>query len=336
MLQRLVLASTAVLLLACAGCTKNAATGKTIFTLGMSRSQEISLGAEAAPQFTTEYGGKVENAALQQYVTNIGLKMAKETESQNPSLPWEFTLLNTDVVNAFALPGGKVFFTRGLAAKLTSEAQMAGVIGHEIGHVTAQHAAQRIASSTAFATGLAVGAAVVSNSGNQRIQQYGALGIPAVSVGSQLVQLKFGRSEELEADRLGMRYMTNVGYDPRGQLEVMQVLQKLAAGSGTPEILSTHPDPAARIEQVQQLLNTQYASMVNNPQYGDFKERYKTQFLDVLAKLPPAPKPQAALDADPAQWYAICRARALAAAPEAGPVPPREGVYAFFAPAPAR
>src|ERR1044071_9115338 len=103
-------------------CTTNEATGKRIFTLGMSRDQEIALGSEAAPEFTQEFGGKVNHPGLQQYVSTIGQKMAKETEAQNPSLPWEFTLLNTDVVNAFALPGGKVFFTRALAEKLTSEA----------------------------------------------------------------------------------------------------------------------------------------------------------------------------------------------------------------------
>src|SRR5262249_8834355 len=141
-----VLASLAAL----TGCTKNVATGKRIFTLGMSRDQEIALGSQAAPQFTQEFGGKVPSPALQQYVSNIGQKMAKETEAQNPTLPWEFTLLNMTVVNAFALPGGKVFFTRGLAEKLTTEAQMAGVMGHEIGHVTAQHGSQRIASQTAM------------------------------------------------------------------------------------------------------------------------------------------------------------------------------------------
>lgn len=327
-----------------AGCTKNAATGKTIFTMGMSRNAEIALGAEAAPQFTQEYGGKVEHAGLQKYVTDIGQKMAKETEGENVTLPWEFTLLNTDAVNAFALPGGKVFFTRGLAERLTTEAQMAGVLGHEIGHVTAQHGAQRIASSTAFQVGLAVGAAVVQVSDNERVRQIGGYGVPALAVSGQLVQLKFGRDEELEADRLGVRYMANVGYNPRGQLEVMQVLQSLSAG-GTrqPEFLSTHPDPGARIEQVQHLLNTEYASTQNNPKFGDFKERYKTQFLDVIKTIPKPPAQKgAALGTtgtladlgDPAGWCGFCAAakHSAAHAPEAGPVPPREGIYVFFAP----
>ncbi len=321
-----------------AGCTKNAATGKSILTLGMSRNQEVALGAEAAPGFTKEYGGKIENAALQKYVTDIGAKMAQQTESYNPTLPWEFTLLNTDVVNAFALPGGKVFFTRGLAEKLTTEAQMAGVLGHEIGHVTAQHGAQRIASSTLLTAGVAIGAVVVSTSDNQRVRQIGGYGIPAVSVGGSLVMLKFGRNEELEADRLGVRYMSNVGYNPRGQLEVMQVLQNLSKGNSTPAILSTHPDPGARVEQIQHLLDTDYASTQNNPKYQDFKDRYKKDFLDVIAKVPkPAPQKTAMAPpselGDPTSWCLFC---AAAAAEESGPVPPRKGVYAYIAPAPGR
>ncbi len=330
-----------------AGCTKNAATGKNILTLGMSRDQEVSLGAQAAPEFTKEYGGKIDSARLQQYVTGIGQKLAKETETYNPTLPWEFTLLNTDVINAFALPGGKVFFTRGLAEKLTTEAQMAGVLGHEVGHVTAQHGAQRIASQTLFNAGVAVGAVVVESSGNQRVQKIGGYGIPALALGGNIVMLKFGREEELEADRLGVRYMSNVGYNPRGQLEVMQLLQNLSKGSKQPEFLSTHPDPAARVQQIEGLLKGQYAFTQNSPQYQDFKDRYKTEFLDVIAKLPPAPKQQGlakptsgnaneVVVADPTSWCAFCRAASVAQAPESGPVPPREGIYAFFSPAAAK
>jgi predicted Zn-dependent protease len=163
------------------------------------------------------------------------------------------------------------------------------------------------------------------------------------------VLLKYGRDEELEADRLGMRYMSNVGYNPRGQLLVMQVLEKLSSGSKQPEILSTHPDPKARIEQVQKLLSTQYAQTQNNPNYKEYAERYKSDFLDVIKKLPPAPKPQqkASLPAgvpaealvdlsDSTTWCAFCAAAAKshskANTKEPGPVPPREGIYAFFRP----
>lgn len=338
---RLVLvAAVALAPLAGGGCSKNAATGKTILTFGMSRTQEIALGAQAAPQFTQEYGGSVDSPALQTYVSDIGKKMAATTEASNPTLPWEFTLLNTDVVNAFALPGGKVFFTRGLAEKLTTEAQMAGVMGHEIGHVTAQHGTQRISQAgltSAVVAGVAIGVGV---SGNKDVQRYGALGVPALAVGGQLMLLKFGRDEELEADRLGVRYMANVGYNPRGQLEVMQVLQNLSKGNSTPAFLSTHPDPEARVTQIAELLNGEYAHTQNNPSFKDYKDRYKTEFLDVITKLPrPAPPKQSDAGAstfDLANTSAWCLHCAAAAdAKEPGPVPPREGIYAFIAP-PAR
>lgn len=325
------------------GCSKNVATGKTILTLGMSRDREIALGAEAAPEFTKEYGGAIDSPRLQKYVTDIGAKMAAQSEGTNPTLPWEFTLLNTDAVNAFALPGGKVFFTRGLAEKLTTEAQMAGVLGHEIGHVTAQHGAQRIASNTLFNAGVAIGAVVVSSSDNKQVREIGGYGVPAMALGGNLVLLKFGRDEELEADRLGVRYMANVGYNPRGQLEVMQVLQSLSQGGSTPAFLSTHPDPAARVQAIQKMLDGEYAHTKVSPQFQDFKERYKTEFLDVIAKVPKAPAPAqktgairgpGSLDvADAASWCSHCAAIVVSAhTEESRPVTPREGVYRFISP----
>ncbi|MCC6661780.1 MAG: M48 family metalloprotease [Phycisphaerales bacterium] len=307
------------------GCETNAATGKSVLSL-ISRDEEIKMGAEAQPQFTQEFGGKVPSPALQQYVTRVGSSMTPFTEGDNPSLPWEFTLLNSDVVNAFALPGGKVFFTRGLAKELTSEAQMAGVLGHEIGHVTARHASQRISTQTLFNAGLGVAAVVVDASGNDKARQVGGYGIPALAVGGNLVMLKFGRDEESEADSLGMRYMSKAGYDPRAQLEVMEILKRVSGGGGGIEFLATHPLPDTRIERVQRELNQEYAYTRNNPKYQEFAERYKKDFLSVLAKLPPPPapppQPQGMLDLDhPEAWCAVCmqdvraKGRLAAAAP---------------------
>lgn len=301
----------AMLILPATGCSINPATGKRTFTL-LSREQEIALGSDAAPQFTDEFGGKVPSERLQQYVAGIGRKMAAETEEYNPDLPWEFTLLNTDVVNAFALPGGKVFFTRGLARELTSEAQMAGVLGHEIGHVTARHGNQRISQQIGFnvvLAGLAVSVAAADEDSSYR--RYGQYALPALAIGGNVVLLKYGRDEEIEADALGMRYMTAVGYDPRGQLEVMQTLARLSDGPRPPEFLSTHPAPETRIERIQRQLSDEYSYTQANPHYGSFADRYQREFLDVLASLPPAPKGQARgpLDLDrPATWCGVCAA----------------------------
>ncbi len=298
------------------GCVKNAATGKSIFTMGMPASQQIALGAQAAPEFTKQYGGTVKDAQACAYVTDVGRRLAAQTEGGNPDLPWEFTFLDSDVVNAFALPGGKVFFTRGLASRLTSEAQMAGVIGHEVGHVTAEHGAQRIAQTTALQTGIGVAAVIVDASGNEKVRQGAALGIPALQVGGQLVVLRYGRAEELEADSLGMRYMTRLGYNPAAQGEVMQVLKSLSAGGQKqPEILSTHPEPDRRIEQVNALLKGEYAHTQGNAQFQDHKDEYRARMLSRLGMLAPAPDSQAVARAyaqlgPPELWCSHCRADA--------------------------
>ncbi len=277
---------------AVAGCKTNVATGDKILSVGMGRQQQISLGTDAAPQFTQQFGGKVGDSVLQGYVTGLGNKMAAKTEADNPTLPWEFTLLNSDVINAFALPGGKVFMTRGLAAKLENEAQMAGVLGHEIGHVTAEHAARRISQQMVFTGSAAVLAVAVGVADEKSsLRKYGQIGVPALTFGGNLVLLKFSRDEESQADKLGMRYMSRVGYNPTAQMQVMQILQREAGSGGQPEILATHPYPETRIQRIQVQLDTEYAATKNNPQYVFNPERYRSQFLSRLSKLPPAPPP---------------------------------------------
>lgn len=322
-----------------AGCSTNPETGKHTLNY-LSKADEVKLGEEAAPQFTQEFGGKVDSPACQAYVTNLGNKLKDQIDRKDyADLPWEFTFLNSDVVNAFALPGGKVFITRGLAADLSSEAQMAGVLGHEIGHVTAEHGDQRITQQVGFnviMAGLAIGVGVAGN--DTAVGKYGQYAVPAIAVGGNVVLLKYGRDEELEADALGMKYMSRAGYDPRAQREVMEILGKLSGGSSPPEWLSTHPASETRIQKIDQALATTYASTQNNPKYGEYAERYKSDFLTPLSKVPAAPKPQKQADllANPAAWCAICAARqaALPETEEPRPVAPREGVYAFFAPPP--
>ncbi|MFK7959138.1 MAG: M48 family metalloprotease [Phycisphaerales bacterium] len=271
------------------GCTKNEATGERFLNF-MSPGQEAALGAQAAPQFTAEFGGAVPSPALQQYVDQIGRRMAAETEAYFPDVEWEFTLLDSAVVNAFALPGGKVFISRGLAEQLTDESELAGVIGHEIGHVTAQHAARRISQSTGFEVGLQVLASVVGGGAAEPgATSAVADAIPALQLGGQVLLLKFGRDQELQADQLGMRYMSRVGYHPSGQLRVMQLLRDLAggAGGGGLDIFATHPDPAARVAQIEQLLATDYRDVAVQGD-GRFASRFEQQFLRPLSQLPPA------------------------------------------------
>jgi predicted Zn-dependent protease len=265
-----------------AGCTTNPATGDRFLNL-TSREQEIQMGAQAAPGFTQEFGGKVGDAALQAYVTDIGMRLAAVTEADYPNLPWEFTLLDSDVLNAFALPGGKVFITRGLAKRMSNEAQLAGVLGHEVGHVTAQHMARRISNQTLFQIGVTAAAVGVAASGDDTA----AAALPALNVGGQLVLLKFGRDEESQADYLGLRYMSKIGYNPRGQLQVMEILRDAAGSGSQPEWMSTHPLPETRIREIEGLLAGEFAQAANNPASKFNEARFQSEFLARLNRLPP-------------------------------------------------
>lgn len=278
------------------GCSVNPATGERHFDV-IGRDQEIAMGAQAAPQFTAEFGGAVTDPTLQAYVRRIGAELSKVTEGDNPTLPWEFTLLNTSEINAFALPGGKIFFTRGLAERLTSEAQMAGVLGHECGHVTARHANSSMERSGLASLIIGGGAAVLTKdaSSAQEWQQIGE------QVGG-VILLKYSRDQESQADALGMRYMNKAGYNPRAQLEVMQVLQAAMAGGRSPEILSTHPYPETRIQRIQAALAGEYAAtqtVANRAQIDQqHAAKYAAEFLPRLKALP-APQPPAARGAAP-------------------------------------
>jgi predicted Zn-dependent protease len=267
------------------GCAKNAATGRTQFNV-MSRSEEIQMGAQAAPEMIQAYGGEVPDQVLRDYVTRIGLKVAAGVEKQYKDIPWKFTLLNSDVINAFALPGGQVFMSRALMERMTNEAQLAGVLGHECGHVTAEHIDQRIGRDTALQIGASVGGALGG-------ADYGQMISTVVSQGGGLFSLKFGRGEESEADALGMRYMARAGYNPKGQLKVMEILKEASKGSGgQPEWLSTHPAPETRIKEIKAALKDKYAKTQDNPAYV-LDEASFAPMLDRLKRLPPAPKPKA-------------------------------------------
>jgi predicted Zn-dependent protease len=273
------------------GCSVNPATGERSFTL-LSWEEEKQMGAEAAAGLAAQFGGEVNETIASSYVKEVGQKLLTGIEPAVPDLEWEFTLLNDDLINAFALPGGKVYITRGLAAKLNNEAELAGVLGHEIGHVTARHGNQRISKQIGFNVALGAAAVVVgTSSSDSDINKYGSVGLPAMAIGGNVVLLKYGRDEESEADMLGLRYMSRAGYDPIAQQRVMEVLLETSSGvARQPEWLSTHPYPETRIERIKRLLAELYPDRASNPDYELYAERYKSRMLDRLATLPPAPK----------------------------------------------
>src|SRR6267142_311046 len=183
-----------------AGCATNPVTGKRELSL-MSEAQELQIGQQQDAEVRKEMG-VYNDRALQEYVTTLGLKLAQVSE--RPNLPWHFTVLDVPAINAFALPGGYIYITRGILPFLDDESQLAGVLGHEIGHVTARHAASQYSKSVASQVGLI--AASIFAPGGQAIAQAGGTGLG-------LLLLKNSRDDEAQADGLGVRYSARAGWD---------------------------------------------------------------------------------------------------------------------------
>jgi predicted Zn-dependent protease len=230
---RLLLAGALLALLA--GCAVNPATGRREFSL-VSAEQEKQIGAEGHQAIVAEYGVYAD-PELTARVDSIGKALAARSEL--PNLDWHFTLLDDPVVNAFAMPGGYIYVTRGIVAHLNSDAQLAGVLGHEIGHVTARHSAQRLTYQQLAGLGLGI-ASITSKT----FARYSEL----AQTGMQLMFLKYGRDDENQADELGIRYASAAGFDPREVPATYTVLKRVGERSGRslPGFLSTHPDPGDR------------------------------------------------------------------------------------------
>lgn len=282
-----------LVLTALVGCSTNPTTGRTSY-YALSREEEISLGEQSKGGMIQEFGGEVQRADLRQYVRDVGMRLVATVGEDDPamsSLPWEFILLDSDVVNAFALPGGKVFMSRGLAQRMTNEAQLAGVLGHEIGHVTAQHTSERFGDAQRTGLIAGIGSILVG----------ATLGVDVSSLAEQAAGItlaSYGRDQENEADALGMRYMVRAGYDPVGQLQVMEILASLDKTGRPPEFLSTHPYPEKRIENIQGKLRNEYAYTQGNPQFKTGEQEFRVNFVSKLsAAFPPGREEDPALRA---------------------------------------
>lgn len=225
----------AVLLLV-PSCARNPVTGQRQLVL-ISEAQELAYGREAHPEILAEFG-RTEDPALQSYINEVGQKLARI--SHRPELEWHFTVVDVPVVNAFALPGGYIYLTREILAYMNSEAEMAGVLGHEIGHVTARHAVTQLSRQQLFGLGLGVGS-IVSPTFRQ-VSDF-------AQVGLGLLSLKYSRDDERQSDELGIQYMARVSYDPRelsGFFRVFEGMQE-KTGQAVPDWLSSHPAPPDRI-----------------------------------------------------------------------------------------
>ena len=224
--------------------------------VALSQKQEVALGLQAAPQMAEQFGGLHPDANLQSLVKGAGDRIARQSAVSSSPYEFSFNLLrDPETVNAFALPGGPIFVTAALLGRLENEAQLAGVLGHEIGHVVARHSAEHMAKSqlAQLLVG-AVGVAATDDENPGRGQQ------AAVVAGfvSQMVTLRYGRKDELESDRLGVRLMSEAGFDPRAMLTVMRILAESSKGGRPPEFLSSHPDPGNREQEITAAIAERY------------------------------------------------------------------------------
>lgn len=264
------------------GCTINPATGQPSFTAFMSPEEEQRVGARYHPQLVAEMGGQYDNQKLAAYVDRVGQSLARFTEI--PGQRYTFTIIDSEDVNAFALPGGFVHVTRGLVALADNEAELAGVLAHELGHITARHAAQRY--SHGVATG--IGATILGVLG-------AAAGLPPitgdlVSFGASAYLQSYSRDQEREADALAIRYMTRAGYDPRALYSFFRKLDgyarlhaEMAGDPGAADrfnVMASHPRTSERIDNVaratavvpagaERLAREEYLAAIDGMVFGD-------------------------------------------------------------------
>lgn len=227
---------------------KNPVTGKKQH-VSLSAAQEIRLGLESAPHMAREMGGELPSTDPRvQVVQNVGSHLVRQTLAQKS--PWQFhfhVLADENNVNAFALPGGQIFITRGLLDKLTSEAELAGVLGHEMGHVIERHTAEQMAKSQLGQTMVIAVGAATSDEGRS------PLAIAALV--NQMIQLRYGRKDESEADEWGIKISEEAKFDPRAMVRVMQILKAQSKGGHGLEIFQTHPNPDLRIKEIETYLS---------------------------------------------------------------------------------
>ncbi len=224
----------------CSNQEENPYTGREQ-NINMTSDQEIAIGLQSAPEIAQQHGGLYPDERFQSFVDFVGNKLVENSIARETPYQYDFHLLADDrTINAFALPGGQVFITYALFSQL-NEAQLAGVLGHEIGHVIGRHSAERIADSNFWQT-VAMGANVGADAGG------------IVSSIGQNTLLKNGRGDELESDELGVLFMINAGYDPMEMIEVMKILKAAAGPDRVPEFQSTHPDPENRVEKIKEAI----------------------------------------------------------------------------------
>ncbi|MDM1523808.1 MULTISPECIES: M48 family metalloprotease [unclassified Empedobacter] len=214
--------------------------------ISLTKDDEIAIGINSAPQMAQEFGGLSQNSQYQEIVKRVGAKVVNNSDAHKTNYPFQFYVLaDNRTVNAFALPGGPIFITEALLTRLQSEDQLAGVLGHEVGHVIARHSAEQM-SKQELSQGIAGAAGVAAGDVNSAYY---------AQVVANMVNMKYGRDDELESDDLGVRFMIQAGYNPEALIGVMDILEEASGGSQVPEFQSTHPSPSNRREKIKAAIN---------------------------------------------------------------------------------
>jgi predicted Zn-dependent protease len=258
----------------------------------ISEKEELAMGRQLHGEFEREAGGLYPDVEVQQYVDAVGQRLARY--AGRPNLPWRFSVVNSTQINAFAVPGGYIYLTRGLLFRMTNEAQLAGVLGHEAGHIAGRHSAKQLGRART-AQGLSAVVGVVGG-----IFGYGWAGDVTGAVAA-LSMMSYSRDQEYDADMAGLRYMTQAGYNPLGLVQLMTILQSAGGGKGAPEFLSTHPNPGNRLEYLKEEIEEKYVTAAQSGELGEANfQRH------VLARRPTAMLMMVNLEGS-APWCATCR-----------------------------
>ena len=262
--QRLALLVLALLATFSLGCTISDVTGRKEFIM-ISPEEEIALGQQAGPEIEKEFNDKVPNERLQQYMANVGGKLAKVSDR---SMPYEFALLASEIPNGFALPGGKIYVTAGLMSHMTNERQLAAVLAHEVVHVADKHSVKGLQRQMGAEILAELAGAAVGGDKAQTAQA-------AAQIATGVANLKYSRGDESTADAVGVEYMVRAGYNPWGMVELLELLQSLSnAERGLfGDFFATHPLTSKRIAEARDIVQkeySQFSAVTPDPHEQDF------------------------------------------------------------------
>ena len=275
-MRRVHLAILALALLGCSsfvfqGCAVNPVTGKKeLHLVSVSEEEEINLGKKSFVPLVSNMGGFYRDKDLEEYIQEVGIRLAKK--SHRPNLPYTFRILNSSIPNAFALPGGYITVHRGLLVGISSEGELAAVLGHEIGHVTARHAVAAYQRAIAAnLTLMGIGAATGGSQGTMRLS----------SLAANLVENGYSREQEREADYLGVDYMIRGKYDPRGAVDLQNYFyEEFEKGKGSnffQGLFRSHPFSQERLSNIRRYLRERYPKISGSAGYSVYEERYQLE-----------------------------------------------------------